>query len=314
MNIQPILLGALVLMLAACSKPEPVAEYPYQQGDAALKPVATVSGDVITRAEVDHALAFYSSNPFASSQEGKNNILNEMVEDQVFYKKAIENGFDKSPEFVINQRKLLAHEYKKYLQQKVGQASVITDYDIGRFYQDNIGQYTKPGMYRIAIYFRRANQEKPQYTLKQIADSVQYLESGLGFGKYALTSNHLKTNNRGGKLPWLTAESNVAGIPKTVIQTGESLEIGNVSDVIKTDAGHYLVRLMEKRDSQVTPLDAVKPVIREALLKKKKETQMQTYLQQAKDAYDIVIYEDNLTSTDASDKSHSFGPPGFPVK
>lgn len=307
----------VALGLSACSKPEPVQEHPYSQGAESLKPVATISGDIVTRAEVDHALAFYSANPFAASDEGKEKVLNEMIDDQVMVKKAIENGFDKSPEFIINQRKLLAHEYRKYLNKKVGETATITDYDVGKYYQDNADKFTKPAMYRVAIYFERKNEKadrKREFSLKQIAEAATFLEAAEGFGKYALASDHLKTNNRGGKLPWVTNASAIAGIPQHIIQQGESLEVGDVSSAIKTEKGVYLVRLIAKKAVDVTSLEAVKADIRKSLLLEKKKNQLANYLQQARDAYDIVTHEENLYAKGSTNDKHSFGPPGFPVQ
>lgn len=320
----PLLIIAMGILLTACSKkPEVIAEFPYQQGEEGLKWVARISDDVITRAEVDHALAFYSANPASSSHEGKTKLLNEMVEDQVLYKKAIENGFNKSPGFMINQRKLLAFEYKKYLKKKVGEGTLVSEEEVKRYYQNHLAEYTKPSMFRVAIYLQRNADTSQQYTLNQIADATEYLAPSQGFGQYALSSGHLKTNNRGGKLPWLTANSNIAGVPAAAIRRGEALAqelslgkvpLGKVSEAIETDSGKYLVRLIDQRASQVKSYDAVKADIRDTLLADKKEHQMKGYLQQAKADYEIAINEANLISSDRSVEPQSFGPPGFPVK
>ena len=106
--------------VSSCSKEASVEVENYQVSDEGAQVVAQINqidsdGKIaqkgqITKAELDYNLAFYSSNPMSSTEDGRIAVLNEMIEDQVMYNKAIESGFDQHPEFLINQRKLLAYE------------------------------------------------------------------------------------------------------------------------------------------------------------------------------------------------------------
>lgn len=305
----------IAVLMMACSKKEPIAEYPYNQGETDNKTVATVAGDRITRAEVDYELAFYSTNPITSSESAKEKILEKIIEDQVFYNKAIENGFDKSPQFLLNQRKLLAHEYKKYMQKQVAMATTVSEWDIEAYYNANKNLFTTPAMYRLAIYFRRYSENKTYaYSLTQIAQSAKALDANKGFGKYALTSDHLKTNRREGKLAWISSATKMAGIPHTVLEIGRNLDVSDVSEIIDTDKGQYLVRLIDRKDISISSLESESSAIRKKLLEQRKKKMLDDYLEQSKSAYDIVLYKENLQSKKSGSKSHSFGPPGSPVQ
>ena len=316
--LAPWLLTSAVI--TGCSQESPIDTPNYSVSEEGAQQIARVTpkdanvkiSGAITKAELDYNLAFYSTNPMTTNEEGRVRVLNEMIEDQVMVNKAIESGFDKNPEFLINQRKLLAHEYRKFLKQKVGEAIKVTDVDLDLFYQENQERYTKPAMFRMAIYERRDDlQRKYQHSLKQIREAVGYLEADEGFGKYAASSTHLKTANRGGKLSWLTETSKMAGIPDSLIKQASKLDLGEVSEPIALGGKTYLIRLVGKKEQSITPLSELKPDLRKLLLEERKQEQLAIFTKQAKDAMNIKINDDLVSK--ASADPHSFGPPGFPA-
>lgn len=316
----PLSAAALTLMLVACSNDdaESIQETTYKTSELGAKSVALVGEASITRAQLDHALAFYSTNPMVNAEEGRIKVLNDMIEEQVMYNKAMEQGFHKSPEFINNQRKLLAYEYKKYLKQKVAESTKVTDVDLQIFYEQNIEKYSQPAMLRFAIFVKRDDlPKKSKYSLKQVRDAAQYLKPEQGFDKYALDSHHSHTANRGGKLPWLNGNSQLAGIPAKLIEVAEDLDIGEVSKPIEMESKTYLVRLMAKKEKSVTPLAEMKSSLRQQLLVERKQTLLNNFVGQAKQASKIEIFKENINSKTGKPRvntaSDSFGPPGFPV-
>lgn len=305
-----------ISMLVACSNDEPtIIDTGYELSELGAKSVAKVGDAVISRAQLDHALAFYSTNPMVNAEEGRIKLLNEMIEEQVMYNKAIENGFDKSPEFMNNQRKLLAYEYKKYLQQKVAETTKVTDVDLDIYYEQNQEKYTKPAMKRVAIFQQRKDLPTGKLSLKQVAEAAAYLKAEEGFGKYALESHHSKTANRAGKLPWVSTTSNIAGVPSEIFDEADDLDVGEVSGPIKTDKGVFLVRLMAKKEQATTPLAEIKSSLRQQLLNERKQELLATFLKQAKEGTKIEIFKENIGKPKAvNTASDTFGPPGFPVK
>jgi peptidyl-prolyl cis-trans isomerase C len=306
------------ILLAACSD-EPqatVEDASYQTSELGAKAVANVGQAVITRAQLDHALAFYSTNPMVNDKEGRIKVLNDMIEEQVMYNKAVENGFDKSPEYLNNQRKLLAFEYRKFLQQKVAQSVKITDVDLKLYHQKNEEKYSKPAMHRLAIYLQRSDLPKKQkLSLKQVKEAAEYLKPEAGFGKYALESHHSHSANRAGKLPWVTKNSQLSGIPKNILETAADLNIGEVSGPIKTKNGVFLVRLMAKKSKTITPLAEIKTSLRQQLLNDRKQQALAGFIQQAKQGSKIDIIKDNIGKpSSVNTATKTAGPPGFPVK
>ncbi len=307
----------MLVTLAACSDSTPKIDDPgYSLSEIGLKPVASVDSQKITRAQLDHALAFYSSNPMAGAKDGRLKVLNDMIEEQVMYNQAVKHGFNNSPEFLNNQRKLLAYEYRKFLKSKADLNTKITDIDLEIYYEKNIKKYTKPAMSRLAIYQLRDDiPNKSELSLSEVRTAVEALKIQEGFGKYALTSHHSNTANKAGKLPWVGNGSRLSGIPLMVLEEGAGLDLGDVSESIKTDKGIFLVRLMAIKDKIVTPLDQIKSSLRQQLVIEQKQKALNGFLAKAKESSNIEIYENNLNvSASLNTQNDSMGPPGFPVK
>ncbi len=306
-----------LLALIACSDKEATIENAhYDVSELGSKPVAQVGQAHITRAQLDHALAFYSSNPMVNATEGRIKVLNNMIEEQVLYNKAMESGFNKSPEYLNNQRKLLAFEYRQFLKQKVGETLKVNEIDLKIYYEQNQEKYTKPAMNRLAIYVQRKDVPKQNtLSLKQVKEAAEYLKPQAGFGKYALESHHSATANRAGKLPWVTSNSQLAGIPSEIIERANTLEIGEVSSPIKTDAGVFLLRLVDKKEKHITPLAEIKTALLQELVNTRKASTLANFIKQAKQASKISIFKENVgKASNINTASDTAGPPGFPVK
>lgn len=312
---------ALVLqacLLSACgSNDDASLDINYTEGKAANTIVAKIGDDVISKEELDYNLAFYSTNPNISSQAERLKVVEAMVADQVMYKKAVEAGFHASPQFIINQRKLLAYEYKKFIDQQVSATTTVTDADVTDYYHANVDTFTKPAMSRLAIYYRSNGKSnvKQSYTLEQISNAASYLKPGEGFGKYAASSDHQQTKHRQGKLPWVQADAQMAGLPADIFKQAQRLTMGEIATVT-ADTGVYLVRLIDQRSAIQEPLESVKVAIRKDLLTKRLEQTKQQLLLDAAAEYDIDIYTDKLGADKqpAANKKPTFGPPGFPVQ
>lgn len=300
----------LVLNLAfltACSDPEIVTPQ-YQITDVGVLPVAKVGEEVITKLELDHTLAFYSSNPVSEVSTATTKTLEQMVEDQVMVNKAIESGFDKSAEYLVNQRKLLAYEYRKFLQKKVETTVKVTVEDARRYYKSNIDKYSAPSMYRIAIV---KNQNSKMSDAELIAQAKK-LGIGSGFGELASYSQHHSTKNKKGLLPWVSSNSRLPGIPVEVLQKLADMKEGEIKSLTVGD-DKYLIRMVSVRESEVKPFEALSHQLQSELLEKEKQELLARFIEQEKDSMKIEYFEKNIALKEL-DEPQALTPPGFPVR
>ena len=87
-----------------------------------------------------------------------------------------------------------------------------------------------------------------------------------------------------------------------------ALEVGQISDVVKTQFGYHIITLTDRQAASVVPLEDVRGMIREELLNAKKSELLQGYLQQLRASAEIVYGEGYGPAT-----ASMLAPPSGPV-
>ncbi|CAA0111277.1 Peptidyl-prolyl cis-trans isomerase D [BD1-7 clade bacterium] len=306
-----VLLSVLVMAACGSDKDSPLDEYTFVPEVEGKDVVAKVGDSEITKGELSHQLSYYSTGPMNIQQKDVDIILAKMIDDELLAKRAMEIGFSRSPEFLVNQRKLLAFEYRRFIEAEINKKVRVTDADIEAYYEGHKLNFEKPAMYRMAI-FKTSTSGKTQ--IKHLKEQAEKLELEKGFGALSRSSDHMSTRSRGGKLAWLGENSSMAGVPDDVIVAGKRLKLGNVSEEILIGDDIYLARLIATKPGAVVSLSQVKTDIREKLLAKSRQEYLQMYLEDAKSAYPVNIVKTKIQKNNVSQPEAPAGPPGFPVQ
>ena len=74
-----------------------------------------------------------------------------------------------------------------------------------------------------------------------------------------------------------------------------SMEVDTISDLVKTDYGFHIIKVTDKKEAKDATLEDSKADIKEALFEEKLNTEYGTWLQKAREEYDI---ENTLTKED----------------
>ena len=111
-------------------------------------------------------------------------------------------------------------------------------------------------------------QDADSLAVEQLQEIQRLLREGRSFGELArLYSQDTTTSRQGGELGWLSQESLIPEFQKAFV----TLQPGDVSDIIKTAFGYYLVQLEQREGHRVRARQILvkptlpKPVVRAAL-------------------------------------------------
>ncbi len=99
---------------------------------------------------------------------------------------------------------------------------------------------------------------------------------------------------RGGDIGWIAGNKLSSRLPESVLETARSLKKGELTDVVSTEDGFYLVMKTDSRLGSVTEYDAVRNSLRRSLLAEKRQAIEKEYIQQCMDAVDPQINRDVL--------------------
>jgi parvulin-like peptidyl-prolyl isomerase len=143
-------------------------------------------------------------------------------------------------------------------------------------------------------------------------------ENSAGFGKLAAKySDDLQTRYKGGTLPWLSKSARYFRLEPTIVKAAFKLEKqGEISRVIETKNGFYILKLIDQRAERTKPLEAVKLQIQADLKAGLKQKWLDDFHQKLKANAEIVT-NDKLLDQDVIWKSQSIvqnSVPTFPAK
>ena len=210
----------------------------------------------------------------------KNKLLEEMIDYETLLVKAYEAGMDKDPDIVRSFQNMLVGKIRQRDLKTQIDAVTVTDEEIKNWYDAHLDLYTQPAKIRVAILYMKTDSfmsaEKISEIRKKMAEARQKAVSesanATGFGPLAIDySVDQASRYRGGDIGWLLRGRAYRWDP-AVIEAAFSLErVGDISDIVRTDSGLYLVKLTDRAEASVTSLERVKNAVRHKLLTEKRK-------------------------------------------
>ena len=79
------------------------------------------------------------------------------------------------------------------------------------------------------------------------------------------------------------------GLRSPISKVTVALEPGQVSDLVKSQFGFHIIKLTERKEASVVPLDQVKPRVIEFLTNQKKQDRANTFIDEAKKRAKIEV-------------------------
>ena len=291
--------------------------------------VATVNGQPITASDFEKEMikqGGLGQERFKNIKE-KARVLNEMIRFELFFWEAVKAGFDKDPEVIEIFKKRVVQKYLQEIVEPEIQEAKITEEEIKAYYQEHLDEYQKPSLSRIALIWiktaDKASQQERQRSKEKAEEALR--EAGKenpednSFGETARKySDDTFTKNRGGIIGWINPKEKASeGLPQKVIEEALALkDIGEISPVIQTSQGFYLVKLAGKKIFQQVTLKQAEPEIRSRLYVQRKRALYGNYCQRLQKEADIFINQDLLNSIrepETSPDHDEHRPPAFPL-
>lgn len=195
---------------------------------------------------------------------------------------ARKEGFDGKPEIKYMMERIAEQALlERYLDQKAApEPGYPGAAEIEAAYQANRASFLKPARARLAQILVRvapdapkAEADKAEARAKEAATKAA--AAGADFAALAKTySEDTPSNQNGGEVGWL----DMPGLMDDVRAAIAGLPVGGVSKPVKTRFGWQIVKVLEREEESVRPLDEVSPALANALRRKKAEENRQKWL------------------------------------
>lgn len=234
--------------------------------------------------------------------EQKKKLLDLLIAQEVVHEDAIKKGYAENP--VVNElyRKTIRDRYLDDELDPVLRKIKVSNNEIKSFYNQNKKKYDRPERRRAAIIFVEKFKDDTPDQLKNKKDRINKALEETGdikaeikhFGELAkFYSDDKNSRYQGGVVGWLInhpARKYKWG--QEVIDELFSLEnIGDISPVLETDKGFYLVRLVSTDEAEEKPLSGLEKGIKNKLLHEKRSVARKEFIEKLKQKANIEINE-----------------------
>lgn len=262
--------------------------------------VAKVGSQNITVAQLKTKIA--SESRFRSTPADKQKVLEEMIEFEMLYEAALKMGLEKDEEVMYEYKQLLGNKAKERVLTPTLFRTVISNQEIKAYYQRHISEFTRPEKARFAIIFIEyppmadpEGRDTIRNKILRIRNEIISTGDPGAFSDAAKTySDDPKTAYKGGLTDWII-KGGKHPWNEQVIETGFSLKYqDDVSNVIETREGCYLIKLIERRDEIVTPVGQVRDHIRRTLVQDKRRIMEKQFLKELRKDVEVEIHSNIL--------------------
>jgi len=149
----------------------------------------------------------------------------------------------------------------------------VSDDQLKQLYQANIQDYQVTNRVHVQhILFMTVNKPDAEVeeTRKKAEDVLKQVKKGGKFDELAKKySEDPGTREKGGDLGWIIEGQTVPEFQKVAF----ALPVGQVSDLVKTQYGFHIIKVLEKETAHTKPFEEVKQTLRPTLLNNEAEKQ-----------------------------------------
>lgn len=239
--------------------------------------------------------------------EQMNKLLERQIDNILFAQEARRLEVDKNPDV-----RYKLEEFTKgiltqaLIEQTVNKTVTVTDTEIEEYYTNNkdefqVSEKIKASQILIAVDSSAGEKEKEEKK-KQAEEILTEIKAGGNFAKLAQQySDDPATKKRGGVMGFFAKGSKNPEFEKVAF----SLTIDEVSDIVLTDKGYHIIKLLDRKEGTTKTLEESRKKIDSKLTQKKKNDAIQKLLEDLKARTKIVIHEDTLKKITETSQAQS---------
>ncbi len=280
-----------------------IASYLYIQYEHQKEVIATVGQFEITKQEFEAEMRYRGG--ISVSQVDKQSLLSEMIEKKLLLNKAYAIGLDKMSSIQREYEYMLIGHIKKEFIEEKRKKITISKGDLEDYYKSTLESYSVPLKRKIAILFFKKRSKDAQREYKVIkakyAKIIELHNNKLlpspekGFGAYAIDySEHQVSRYRGGELGWFSKNAKLNWEQKVLEKAFALQNIGDTSEIIETDKGYYLVRIMAQKKAKYRDFDEVKSKVKHQIIRDKQKAIKEDFSKMLRSQFKIDISLEKL--------------------
>jgi len=253
-----------------------------QEQDVSQEPLAVINGEIVTLEDFNQYWDMIPDN--YKMQLNKEDVLEQLITQTLLIQKADELNLPEDPDVAFQIKNTVDQILIQFLLEKeIVEKTTLTDEDIESYYEENKENYWQEEEVH-ALNILVETEEQAQEVMKQ-------LEEGQEFDLLATEISIASSASKGGDIGFISKGTLMTEIEEQLF----ILNPGEISEIIPTENGFHIFKVLEKNPSGYLELAEVQIEIESQLLPLKQQEVFDQYL---KDIEDQAVIEKNVTLLD----------------
>ncbi|MGL5150167.1 MAG: peptidylprolyl isomerase [Clostridium sp.] len=226
------------------------------------KILAKVAGRDITEKELDAIIMRYPEDrrAYVQTEQGKKQLLEQVISFELFNKFGVELGVDKTQEFEETVDALRKEILTQMTITKIMNDVTVTDEDAKAYYDNNSDKFSE----QETVSAKHILVE----TMEQAEKIKEEIEAGeVTFEEAAMKYSSCPSKEQGGNLGVFGKGMMVPEFENVAFDS----EVNKVSDVVQTQFGYHIILVEAKNEGTVKTFDEVKDVVINQLLQERQQ-------------------------------------------
>jgi len=248
--------------------------------------VAKVNGVPITSADIARVGAFRrSAQAAASPEEERKALLEDAINNEVIFEKAVDQGYHRKESV---KRQIV----QAYIRENVAKGMEFPDDELKKYFDENKDVFMRIRAAHILIQPKtKGDPAADAAALKTAQDVLKKVKAGGDFAELAKKYSTDRSAQRGGDLGFFSRTMMVKPFADAAFALAN---VGDVSEVVQTDFGFHIIKLMERKDD----FEQLKPMVKSKMTRERMEVAEKEFMTKARKGANVKIYEDALAKVE----------------
>ncbi|WP_026476886.1 peptidylprolyl isomerase [Alkaliphilus transvaalensis] len=225
---------------------------------------------VLSTLDPQRAMQFYS-------EEGKKKLVEELVNQELFYLDALTKELDQSPSFLSEIEAMKENLLKQYAINQLLKDITVSEDEVQAYYSEHKEKFVAPESVRASHIL--VDEEA------QANEIISDINNGLSFEEAAQKHSKCPSNAKGGDLGSFTRGKMVPEFEEAAF----ALAVDEVSQPVKTQFGYHIIKVSEKNPSEITPFEGVKDQLTQQLVSMKQQEVYYSKVEELKTQYPVEV-------------------------
>jgi peptidyl-prolyl cis-trans isomerase C len=241
--------------------------------------IAYVDNRPVTEMDIEfllHTIGHERAGQF-QSEEGRQQLLDELINQELFYSDAIENGLHETASFMRELERMTVNLVKQYAIRAFLDQVELSDEEVLAVYNENPNQFATKDQIR-AAHILVSTEDEAQQIKKELSE-------GLSFEEAAQKYSSCPSKSKGGDLSYFSKGQMVPEFEMACFAG----QIGDVTEPVATQFGYHIIHILDKKEATTMNFEEVKEPLRQQALVQKQNRLFYDQVKKLRQKYEIKI-------------------------